>query len=98
MLLRDCRISNAVRCVPPQNKPTPQEIAACRRFLGRLAEDSLPLERWAAFRLADQRVKGLDLEARLDGHQGLLSRLRALAAAAPPLAVRDLALDGAALM
>ena len=72
--------------------------AACRRFLGRLAEDSLPLERWAAFRLADQRGKGLDLEARLDGHQGLLSRLRALAAAAPPLAVRDLALDGAALM
>ena len=72
--------------------------AACRRFLGRLAEDSLPLERWAAFRLADQRGKGLDLESRLDGHQGLLSRLRALAAAAPPLAVRDLALDGAALM
>ncbi len=31
--LRECRISNAVRCVPPQNKPTPQEIAACRRFL-----------------------------------------------------------------
>ncbi len=31
--LRDCRISNAVRCVPPQNKPTPAEIAACRAWL-----------------------------------------------------------------
>jgi uracil-DNA glycosylase family 4 len=36
--LVDCMISNAVRCVPPQNKPTPAEIATCRRFLaGRLA-------------------------------------------------------------
>ncbi|WP_051335394.1 uracil-DNA glycosylase [Methylocapsa acidiphila] len=26
-------ITNAVRCVPPQNKPTPQEINACRPFL-----------------------------------------------------------------
>jgi uracil-DNA glycosylase family 4 len=31
--LVDCRISNAVRCVPPENKPTPQEITACRDFL-----------------------------------------------------------------
>ena len=31
--LVDCRISNAVRCVPPQNKPEPREIAACRHFL-----------------------------------------------------------------
>ncbi len=31
--LRDCAIVNAVRCVPPQNKPTPREIAACRRYL-----------------------------------------------------------------
>jgi uracil-DNA glycosylase family 4 len=36
--LDDCMISNAVRCVPPQNKPTPAEIATCRRFLaGRMA-------------------------------------------------------------
>jgi uracil-DNA glycosylase len=32
--LRNCRISNAVRCVPPQNKPTTAEINACRCFLG----------------------------------------------------------------
>jgi uracil-DNA glycosylase family 4 len=31
--LVDCRISNAVRCVPPQNKPLPAEINTCRRFL-----------------------------------------------------------------
>jgi uracil-DNA glycosylase family 4 len=31
--LSDCRIANAVRCVPPQNKPTPQEAATCRPFL-----------------------------------------------------------------
>jgi uracil-DNA glycosylase family 4 len=31
--LVDCAIVNAVRCVPPQNKPTPQEIAACRVYL-----------------------------------------------------------------
>lgn len=49
-------IVNAVRCVPPQNKPTGAEIATCRRFLiatinakkplaylvlGRIAHDSL---------------------------------------------------------
>jgi uracil-DNA glycosylase family 4 len=31
--LVDCRITNAVRCVPPGNKPTPQETATCRDFL-----------------------------------------------------------------
>jgi uracil-DNA glycosylase len=33
LTLIDCRITNAVRCVPPENKPTPAEIAACRPFL-----------------------------------------------------------------
>jgi uracil-DNA glycosylase family 4 len=31
--LVDCMVSNAVRCVPPENKPTPAEIATCRSFL-----------------------------------------------------------------
>ena len=31
--LVDCAIANAVRCVPPQNKPTPQEIKTCRVYL-----------------------------------------------------------------
>ena len=28
-----CRITNAVRCVPPENKPTTEEIRTCRAFL-----------------------------------------------------------------
>ena len=55
--LVDCRIGNAVSCVPPQNKPLPAEIHTCRQFLaaniaampnlraivplGRIAHDSL---------------------------------------------------------
>ena len=31
--LVNVRIVNSVRCVPPQNKPEPSEIATCRRFL-----------------------------------------------------------------
>ncbi len=31
--LVNCRITNAVRCVPPQNKPTGIEIRVCRSFL-----------------------------------------------------------------
>jgi uracil-DNA glycosylase family 4 len=31
--LIDCRITNAVRCVPPDNKPTGGEIITCRDFL-----------------------------------------------------------------
>jgi uracil-DNA glycosylase family 4 len=36
--LRDAIIANAVRCVPPENKPTPAEINACRPFLTRRIE------------------------------------------------------------
>jgi uracil-DNA glycosylase family 4 len=31
--LVDCRVTNAVRCVPPENKPEPAEIKSCNRFL-----------------------------------------------------------------
>ena len=33
LTLHDCAITNAVRCVPPENKPTPAEIKTCRKFL-----------------------------------------------------------------
>ncbi len=55
--LVDCMITNAVRCVPPENKPTPEEITNCRPFftarfaalprlqavvaLGRIAHDQI---------------------------------------------------------
>jgi uracil-DNA glycosylase family 4 len=31
--LLDCRITNAVKCLPPQNKPHPDELRRCNRFL-----------------------------------------------------------------
>jgi uracil-DNA glycosylase family 4 len=32
--LANCRVTNAVRCVPPQNKPTGPETRTCNDFLG----------------------------------------------------------------
>lgn len=31
--LRGCRITNAVRCLPPQNKPEPSEIRTCNGYV-----------------------------------------------------------------
>jgi uracil-DNA glycosylase len=39
LTLTDCRITNAVRCVPPENKPTPAEITSCRDFLAAIIKD-----------------------------------------------------------
>lgn len=33
LTLNDCRITNAVRCVPPANLPQPAEVSTCNRFL-----------------------------------------------------------------
>lgn len=33
LALTGCRVTNGVRCVPPENKPTGAEIKTCRRFL-----------------------------------------------------------------
>ena len=41
LTLVDCRIGNAVRCVPPQNKPLPAEISTCRPFM-KAAIDEMP--------------------------------------------------------
>ncbi|MFN0217505.1 MAG: uracil-DNA glycosylase [Hyphomicrobium sp.] len=58
-----CMITNAVRCAPPENKPTPAEIAACRPFFeARMA--ALPELRvlLALGRIAhDQTLAALDL-------------------------------------
>jgi uracil-DNA glycosylase family 4 len=67
LALRGAVIINSVKCLPPQNKPTPQEINTCRRFLtaqiaalprlrvfvalGRIAHDSFL--RHLGLRLAD---------------------------------------------
>jgi uracil-DNA glycosylase family 4 len=31
--LLDCRVSNAVKCLPPANKPLPAEVRRCNRYL-----------------------------------------------------------------
>jgi uracil-DNA glycosylase family 4 len=33
LTLNNCRITNAVKCLPPQNKPTRTEINQCNQFL-----------------------------------------------------------------
>lgn len=33
LVLSGCRISNAVKCVPPENKPEPAEIKRCNEYL-----------------------------------------------------------------
>jgi uracil-DNA glycosylase family 4 len=33
LTLKDCRITNAVKCLPPGNKPLPAEIATCNLYL-----------------------------------------------------------------
>jgi uracil-DNA glycosylase family 4 len=42
--LKDIIILNSVKCLPPQNKPLPEEIRTCRRFL-KQAVDALPRAR-----------------------------------------------------
>ncbi|HWJ99974.1 MAG TPA: uracil-DNA glycosylase [Xanthobacteraceae bacterium] len=42
--LVNARIANAVRCVPPQNKPTPAEINTCRRFLAGAMEQTKEMQ------------------------------------------------------
>lgn len=51
--LAGCRITNAVRCVPPANKPTGGEIGTCRRFLDdELSADPAPAVVLALGRIA----------------------------------------------
>lgn len=39
LVLQDCMITNAVRCVPPANKPESGEINICRQFLQKKISD-----------------------------------------------------------
>ena len=60
LTLRDTLIANAVACVPPQNKPTPEEARTCRQFLAR--------------RLGEQKPKAYLALGRI-GHDSLLVAL-----------------------
>jgi uracil-DNA glycosylase family 4 len=50
--LHKVMIANAVRCVPPQNKPVGAEIATCRRFLTATIESYQPAAYLALGRIA----------------------------------------------
>jgi uracil-DNA glycosylase family 4 len=67
--LVDCLISNAVRCVPPQNKPLPAEIGNCRPYL-------------AATLSAMPHLRALVALGRV-AHDTVLKTLKLPAAAAP---------------
>jgi uracil-DNA glycosylase len=67
--LVDCLISNAVRCVPPQNKPLPAEINTCRPYLTATME-------------AMPRLAAIVALGRI-AHETLLKTLKLRAAAAP---------------
>ncbi|MBM3521002.1 MAG: uracil-DNA glycosylase, partial [Alphaproteobacteria bacterium] len=69
LTLRDALITNAVRCVPPENKPTPAEIKACNGFLaGQIA--ALP------------RLEAILALGRI-AHDATLAALKARKAASP---------------
>lgn len=42
LMLRDCRITNAVKCLPPANKPTTGEVRGCNGFLAAEIEGLTP--------------------------------------------------------
>ncbi len=70
--LRDCRISNAVKCVPPQNKPTGPEVRACNGFLraelATLAPGAVVLALGAVAHQAVLRARELRLREYPFGH------------------------------
>jgi uracil-DNA glycosylase family 4 len=55
--LMGCRVANAVRCVPPANRPIPEEVRTCRRFLvGELTGGEVPAAILALGRIAHESV------------------------------------------
>ncbi|MGE5624253.1 MAG: uracil-DNA glycosylase [Bacillota bacterium] len=64
--LKDCRITNAVKCLPPANKPQPSEIRQCNRFLqAELAETQKGSVLLALGRIAhDAVLKAFTLKSR----------------------------------
>jgi len=65
--LRDCRITNAVRCLPPQNKPTTSEVDTCNAYLAdelhTLPTDGLVLALGTVAHRAVLKARGLKLSA-----------------------------------
>lgn len=62
--LRNCRISNAVKCLPPENKPLPEEIKRCNQYLAAELVQQPPRVILALGRIAhDAVLMGMGLKA-----------------------------------
>jgi uracil-DNA glycosylase family 4 len=76
--LYDCRITNAVKCLPPGNLPKTTELTACNGFLGaelkQLPSDGLVLALGGVAHRAVLRACGL-IQARYPFGHGALHRL-----------------------
>ena len=91
LTLVDCAITNAVRCVPPQNKPLPGEVTTCRAFLRSLLERMVDLVAIVAIgRVAHESVLRA-FDAKLASAPFAHARRHALARAAghPPVTLHD---------
>ena len=56
--LRGCRITNAVKCLPPANKPTPAEVRSCKGWLASELAGGRPRVILALGRIAHDAVLG----------------------------------------
>jgi uracil-DNA glycosylase family 4 len=54
--LRGVLIANAVACVPPENKPTTDEIKTCRQFIGKRLSEQQPIAYLALGRIAHDQL------------------------------------------
>ena len=71
LTLKNCRISNAVKCLPPENKPIPEEIKRCNQYLAAELAQQPPKVILALGRIAHDAVLmgvGLKASAHRFGH------------------------------
>lgn len=72
LILKGCRITNAVKCLPPQNKPLGSEINECNHFLAEeirsLGADAVILALGNVAHQAVLKAYGLKLSAASFGH------------------------------
>jgi len=70
--LRGCRITNAVKCLPPANKPEPAEVRTCNAYLqeelGALGAGAAVLALGQVAHVAVLRALGLRASAHAFGH------------------------------
>jgi len=75
LVLTGCRITNAVKCLPPQNKPATEEIRRCNDFLGRelasLPQGAVVLALGGIAHNAVLRALGMKLSQTRFGHNRL---------------------------